>query len=130
MLASAGRPSIYFQLVVRRTKMKIVVLDGHTLNPGDLSWQGLEALGDCTVHDRTDSDQTVRRSAGADILLTNKTILSGAMLDQLGDCKYIGVLATGYNIVDIEAAARNQIVVTNVPTYSTQSVAQIGRAHV
>ena len=110
--------------------MKIVVLDGHTLNPGDLSWDQLEALGDCTVHDRTDSDQTLTRAAGAEILLTNKTVLSGAILDQLGDCKYIGVLATGYNIVDIEAAAKNQIVVTNVPTYAAQSVAQMVFAHV
>ncbi|MDP6543426.1 MAG: D-2-hydroxyacid dehydrogenase [Phycisphaerae bacterium] len=109
--------------------MKIVVLDGHTLNPGDLSWQGLEALGDCTVHDRTDADQTVPRADGAEILLTNKTVLSGAILDQLPDCKYIGVLATGYNIVDIDAAARNEIVVTNVPTYSTRSVAQMVFAH-
>ena len=110
--------------------MKIVVLDGHTLNPGDLSWEALEALGDCTVYDRTDADQTVQRAAGAEILLTNKTVLSGAMLDQLGDCKYIGVLATGYNIVDIEAAARNNIVVANVPTYAARSVAQMVFAHV
>ena len=109
--------------------MKIVVLDGHTLNPGDLSWDQLEALGDCTIHDRTDSDQTRARAAGADILLTNKTVLSGAILDQLPDCKYIGVLATGYNIVDIDAAAKNQIVVTNVPTYAAQSVAQMVFAH-
>ena len=109
--------------------MKIVVLDGHTLNPGDLSWQELEALGDCTVHDRTDPDQRVPRAAGADILLTNKTVLSGAILNQLGDCKYIGVLATGYNVVDIKAAAANNIIVTNVPTYGTQSVAQMVFAH-
>jgi glycerate dehydrogenase len=109
--------------------MKIVVLDGHTLNPGDLSWKELEALGDCTVHDRTDPDQTLSRAAGAEILLTNKTVLSGEMLDQLPDCKYIGVLATGYNIVDIEAATGNRIVVTNVPTYGTQSVAQMVFAH-
>ena len=110
--------------------MKIVVLDGHTLNPGDLSWAGLEALGDCTVHDRTNSDQTVQRASGAEVLLTNKTALSGAMLDQLGGCKYIGVLATGYNIVDIEAAGANNIIVTNVPTYAAQSVAQMVFAHV
>jgi len=109
--------------------MKIVVLDGHTLNPGDLSWDALEALGDCAVHDRTTADETLPRAAGAEILLTNKTVLSGAILDQLGDCKYIGVLATGYNIVDMEAAAKNRIVVTNVPTYSTLSVAQMVFAH-
>jgi len=110
--------------------MKIVVLDGHTLNPGDLSWQGLEALGDCTVHDRTEADRTLPRATGAEVLLTNKTVLSGAILDELPDCRYIGVLATGYNIVDIDAAARSQIVVTNVPTYSTRSVAQMVFAHV
>ena len=109
--------------------MKIVVLDGHTLNPGDLSWKELEALGDCTVHDRTEADRTLERAAGADVLLTNKTVLSAAILDQLPGCKYIGVLATGYNIVDIEAAARNHIVVTNVPTYAAQSVAQMVFAH-
>jgi glycerate dehydrogenase len=109
--------------------MKIVVLDGHTLNPGDLSWAGLQALGDCTVYDRTDADQTVQRAGGAEILLSNKTVLSGAMLDQLDGCKYIGVLATGYNIIDIEAAGRNGIIVTNVPTYSTRSVAQMVFAH-
>ena len=116
--------------ILRRTKMKIVVLDGHTLNPGDLSWQGLEALGDCTVHDRTAADQRVSRASGAEILLTNKTVLSGAILDQLPDCRYIGVLATGYNIVDIDAAGAGRIVVTNVPTYSTQSVAQMVFAHI
>ena len=110
--------------------MKIIVLDGHTLNPGDLSWDGLEALGDCTVYDRTNPDQTVQRAGGAEILLTNKTVLTGEMLDQLPDCKYIGVLATGYNVVDIEAAARNKNIVTNVPTYGTRSVAQMVFAHV
>jgi glycerate dehydrogenase len=110
--------------------MKIVVLDGHTLNPGDLSWDGLQALGDCTVHDRTNADQTVQRASGAEILLTNKTCLTGEMLGQLPGCKYIGVLATGYNVVDIEAAGRNGIIVTNVPTYGTRSVAQMVFAHV
>ncbi|MDP6635187.1 MAG: D-2-hydroxyacid dehydrogenase [Phycisphaerae bacterium] len=110
--------------------MKIVVLDGHALNPGDLSWEALEALGDCTVYDRTDDSQTVDRASGADILLTNKTVLSAEMLEQLPDCKYIGVLATGFNIVDIQAAAARNIVVANVPTYSTQSVAQMVFAHV
>jgi glycerate dehydrogenase len=109
--------------------MNIVVLDGYTLNPGDLSWTSLQALGDCTVYDRTAPDQTLARAAGAEILLTNKTVLSAATLDQLPNCKYIGVLATGYNIVDIPAAARNGITVTNVPTYSTQSVAQMVFAH-
>ena len=109
--------------------MNIVVLDGHTLNPGDLSWTSLQALGDCMVYDRTGPDQTLQRASGAEILLTNKTVLSAAMLDQLPDCKYVGVLATGYNIVDTPTATRNGITVTNVPTYSTRSVAQMVFAH-
>ena len=110
--------------------MKIVVLDGYTLNPGDLSWRQLERLGDCTIHDRTAPDQTVVRADGAQILLTNKTVLSGEVLDHLSGCRYIGVLATGYNVVDIGAAAKKQIVVTNVPAYSTRSVAQMVFAHI
>jgi len=110
--------------------MKIVVLDGYALNPGDLSWEHLEALGDCTVYDRTPADQTVPRAEGAQILLTNKTVLSGQMLNRLDDCRYIGVLATGYNVVDVAAAAERGIVVANVPTYSTRSVAQMVFAHV
>jgi len=130
MLVTAGRTfDILAGYSERSAKMKIVVLDGHTLNPGDLNWDRLGALGDCTVHDRTGANQTIERAAGADILLTNKTVLSGSILDQLPGCKYIGVLATGYNIVDIEAAARNHIVVTNVPTYAAQSVAQMVFAH-
>ena len=80
--------------------MKIVVLDGYALNPGDLSWEALEQLGDCTVYDRTAPDETIPRAADAEILLTNKTVLSAETLSQLGDCIYIGVLATGYNVVD------------------------------
>ena len=130
MLVTAGCASdIIAGYSERSAKMKIVVLDGHTLNPGDLSWDQLEALGDCTVHDRTEAERTLEQAAGAEVLLTNKTVLSGEMLDQLPDCKYIGVLATGYNIVDIEATARNRIVVTNVPTYAAQSVAQMVFAH-
>jgi len=110
--------------------MKIVVLDGYALNPGDLSWDALESLGDCTVYDRTTPEQTVDRAAGAEILLTNKTVLSADMLDKLPDCKYIGVLATGFNIVDTVAASGKNIIVANVPTYSTQSVAQMVFAHV
>ncbi len=110
--------------------MKIVVLDGYALNPGDLSWEALESLGDCTVYDRTAPDQTVQRAAGAEILLTNKTVLSADMLEQLPDCRYIGVLATGFNIVDTAAASEKNIIVANVPTYSTQSVAQMVLAHV
>ena len=104
--------------------MKIVVLDGHTLNPGDLSWSGLENLGVCTVHDRTPPDLVVERARGAAIVLTNKTIINADTIAQLPDLQYLGVLATGYNVVDIEAARRRGIPVTNVPAYSTRSVAQ------
>jgi glycerate dehydrogenase len=109
--------------------MKIVVLDGYTLNPGDLSWEGLQALGDVTIHDRTPPALTVERSAGAEVLLTNKTVLDRPALDRLPDLKYVGVLATGYNVVDLQAARERTVVVTNVPAYSTTSVAQTVFAH-
>jgi glycerate dehydrogenase len=105
--------------------MKIVVLDGYTLNPGDLSWDGLKEAGDLVVYDRTQPDQVLERSAGAEILLTNKTVLNADTLRSLSGVKYIGVLATGYNVVDIEAARLARIVVTNIPAYSTASVAQL-----
>jgi glycerate dehydrogenase len=104
---------------------RIVVLDGYTLNPGDLNWNGLEALGTLTVHEFTAADQIVSRAAGADILFTNKTPLAAETLNQLDGLRYIGVLATGYNVVDVRAAADRGIVVTNIPTYGTQSVAQM-----
>jgi len=104
--------------------MKITVLDGYCLNTGDLSWDPLRALGDLEVFDRTPADQAVARAAGSAIVLTNKTPLSAAALDQLPDLRYIGVLATGYNVIDIEAAKRHGIVVSNVPTYGTASVSQ------
>ena len=110
--------------------MKIVVLDGHTLNPGDLSWEGLEALGETTVYDRTPEDQVVARAQDAQVVLVNKVSLSRETLDQLPDLRFIGVLATGYNIVDVEAAAGRNIPVCNVPTYGTQSVAQMAFAHI
>jgi len=110
--------------------MKIVVLDGFTLNPGDLSWQGLEALGDCTVHDRTPPGQVRERAAAGDIVLTNKTVLDRSLIDDLADLRFIGVLATGYNVVDTQAARARGIPVCNVPTYGTQSVAQMVFAHV
>ncbi len=110
--------------------MRIVVLDGYTLNPGDLSWAKLESLGDCVVHDRTAPEETVSRSQGADIILTNKTVLDRRVLADLPDLKYIGVLATGYNVVDIDATAKRGIPVTNVPEYGTASVAQMVFAHV
>jgi len=105
--------------------MKIVVLDGYTLNPGDLSWDRIKKLGDTVVYDYTPFDKTVERAKGAEIVFTNKTPLGEEELSQLDSLKYIGVLATGYNVVDVEAAKRRNIVVTNVPTYSTKSVAQM-----
>ncbi len=105
--------------------MKMVVLDGYALNPGDLSWDELAQLGSLTVYDRTAPEDVLKRAEGAEILLTNKTVLTGEMLQQLPNLKFISVLATGYNIVDIEAAAALRIPVSNVPTYSTMSVAQL-----
>ena len=109
--------------------MRIVILDGHTANPGDLSWEALEQLGEVTAYDRTSPDKTAERAAGADIVLTNKVVISREVIDRLPQLKYIGVLATGYNVVDIEAAHERGIVVTNVPAYSTESVAQMVFAH-
>lgn len=105
--------------------MKIVVLDGYTLNPGDMNWQALEALGDCTVYDRTPKELVPERAAGAEIVLTNKVVLGKEQLVQLPQLRYIGVLATGYNVVDVEAARQQNVTVTNVPAYSTASVAQM-----
>lgn len=105
--------------------MKLVVLDGYTLNPGDLSWSALPAGVECQIFDRTAPDELYERSKDADILLINKTPLIDSVLKSLPSLKYIGVLATGYNIVDIEQAARQNIVVTNVPSYGTNSVAQL-----
>ena len=109
--------------------MKIVILDGYTANPGDMSWKELEALGELTVYDRTKAEETVARAAEAEIVLTNKVIISREVISQLPRLKYIGVLATGYNVVDIKAAHERGIVVTNVPAYSTESVAQMVFAH-
>ena len=110
--------------------MRIVVLDGHTLNPGDLSWAELENLGDCTIYDRTPPSETIERAQGAEILLTNKTVLNSDIISQLPNLKYIGVLATGYNVVDTLAAAQHGVWVTNVPAYSTNSVTQMVFAHI
>ena len=109
--------------------MKIVILDVYSANPGDLSWQGLEAMGEVTVYDRTKAEETVVRAAEAEIVLTNKVVISREIIAQLPMLKYIGVLATGYNVVDIEAAHERGITVTNVPAYSTESVAQMVFAH-
>src|ERR1043166_9260599 len=97
--------------------MKIVVLDGCTLNPGDLSWDELASLGECRIHDRSSPDEVVKRAADAEIVLTNKTVLTREQILNLHRLKYIGVLATGYNIVDVAAARERNIPVTNVPTY-------------
>lgn len=109
--------------------MRIVVLDGYTLNPGDLSWAGLKALGECAIHERTPADEIVARSLEAEAILTNKTPLTRRTMEQLPRLRYIGVLATGYNIVNVEAAAERGVPVTNVPTYGTQSVVQMVFAH-
>ncbi len=105
--------------------MKIVVLDGFTLNPGDLSWDNLYSLGDVVIYDRTTQDEILERSLDAEILLTNKTPLRADIITQLKSLKYIGVLATGYNVVDIEAAKKQGIAVTNIPAYGTDSVVQM-----
>lgn len=105
--------------------MKITVLDGYTLNPGDMSWEKLGELGDLTVYDRTTPTETIERAKGSEIVLTNKTVLDRKVMEQLPDLKYIGVLATGYNVVDIKAATERGITVTNIPAYSTASVAQM-----
>jgi glycerate dehydrogenase len=104
--------------------MKIVCLDGYTLNPGDNPWDDVECLGDLTVHDRTSPDEILSRAAGAEILLTNKTPLNADTLSALPDLKFISVLATGFNVVDIEAARKRHIPVSNVPVYGTDTVAQ------
>ncbi|MGE5458506.1 MAG: D-2-hydroxyacid dehydrogenase [Methanococcaceae archaeon] len=105
--------------------MKIVVLDGYGLNPGDLSWEGLRKFGSLKIYDRTSADKVLERSAQAGILLTNKTLLTRNMLKALPDLKYVGVLATGYNVIDTAAARELGITVTNIPAYSTNSVAQM-----
>lgn len=110
--------------------MKIVVLDGYCLNPGDLDWSGFEPLGSIMVYDRTPATLTVERSKDADVLLTNKTVLNAENMSQMPNLKYVGVLATGYNVVDLEYAASRGITVTNIPAYSTASVAQMVFAHI
>lgn len=104
--------------------MKLTILDAHTANPGDLSWGSLQSLASCTVHDRTPASEVLERARDCELVLTNKTVLSGDTIRALPMLRYIGVLATGYNVVDIAAAKERGIVVTNVPGYSTPSVAQ------
>lgn len=110
--------------------MKICILDGYSLNPGDLDWSPVERLGDVTLFDRTPADKIVERAADADIVLTNKVPFSADTLRQLPRLRFICVLATGYNIIDTEAAARQGVVVANIPAYSTMSVAQMDFAHI
>lgn len=104
--------------------MKIIVLDGYTLNPGDLSWDSLKKIGDLTVYDRTPADKIIERIGDAEIIYTNKTPLTKETFDKVPNVKFVGVLATGYNIVDTEAAKSKGIAVCNVPTYGTDAVAQ------
>jgi len=108
----------------------IVVLDGFALNPGDLSWEPLAALGELKVYDRTSNEKVLDRARNAQLVLTNKTLLTGDTLESLPELKYIGVMATGCNVVDLQAARRRAITVTNVPEYGTSSVAQMVFAHV
>ena len=109
--------------------MKIVILDGYSANPGDLSWQPLAQIGALTVYDRTKPEETIERAKDAEIVLTNKVLIKRPEIEQLPKLKYIGVLATGYNVVDVEAAREHGIIVTNVPAYSTESVAQMVFSH-
>ena len=114
--------------------MKIVVLDGYTLSPGDITWDGLEKFGEVTIYDRTSYNLTgidliIERAKEAEVVFTNKTPLSREVLDELPNLKFIGVLATGYNVVDVEAAKEKGIVVTNIPTYGTDTVSQMVFSH-
>lgn len=110
--------------------MNIVILDGYAANPGDISWDALKQLGELTVYPRTKANEVVERAKEADIVLTNKINLTDDVMAQLPKLKYIGILATGYNVVDVDAAHRRGIVVTNIPAYSTESVVQMTFAHI
>lgn len=110
--------------------MKIVVLDGYSANPGDLSWERLEALGELTVYPRTSTTKVVECAQDADIILSNKVKITAEVIDKLPKLKYIGVLATGYNIIDVDYARQKGIVVSNIPAYSTDSVVQMTFAHI
>ncbi|MCI7046223.1 MAG: D-2-hydroxyacid dehydrogenase [Prevotella sp.] len=110
--------------------MKITVLDGYGLNPGDMSWDELKALGDVDIFDRTPREQVVERAKDSEIILTNKVKIDDEIMSQLPQLMYVGVLATGYNVVDVKAANKRGIIVTNIPTYSTDSVAQMTFAHI
>ena len=109
--------------------MKIVILDAYTVDQGELSWSGLEELAEVEIYERTSPEEIIARCKGAEIVLTNKVILDATALNMLPRLQYIGVLATGYNVVDLEVANRQNIVVTNIPAYSTESVAQMVFCH-
>ncbi|OFZ47627.1 MAG: glycerate dehydrogenase [Bdellovibrionales bacterium RIFOXYB1_FULL_37_110] len=110
--------------------MKIVILDGNTVNPGDIDWKPLEKIGDITYYPRTNPEDVTKRSRGAEILIISKISMSREVIEQLPDLKYIGVIATGYNVVDTNFAKERGIIVTNVPDYSSDSVAQMVFAHI
>ncbi|MBR6197926.1 MAG: D-2-hydroxyacid dehydrogenase [Bacteroidaceae bacterium] len=110
--------------------MKIVILDGYTVTQNDLNWNALEDIAEVEVYERTSPEEVVTRCKGAEMVLTNKVVLDAATLNMLPRLMYIGVLATGYNVVDLEAATRQSIVVTNIPAYSTNSVAQMVFSHI
>ena len=110
--------------------MKIVVLDGFTLNPGDLSWEGLKKLGECQIFDRTKPEEVFDRISDVQVIITNKVVIDRSLINRLPVLKYIGVTATGYNVVDVQAASERNIAVTNIPAYSTDSVAQLVFSHI
>ena len=110
--------------------MRIAVMDGNGVNPGDMSWNRIEQLGELTVYPRTAPDEVLAHVGNAEIVLTNKTVFDAETISKLTNTRYIGVLATGYNVVDLDAASRHGIVVTNIPAYSTDSVAQMTFAHI
>jgi glycerate dehydrogenase len=110
--------------------MKVVILDGYTVNPGDLSWNEIAALGELDVYDRTPPEKTIERATGAEGVFTNKVLFDRSTINSLPKLKFIGVLATGYNVVDLQAATDAGILVTNIPAYSTSSVAQMVFSHI
>src|SRR5690606_10704142 len=110
--------------------MIITILDGYTVNPGDLSWEDIQDQGKCTIYDRTSPEETVDRSMDADAIFTNKVVFSKEVIQELPKLKFIGVLATGFNVVDLDAASKAGITVTNIPAYSTASVAQMVFSHI
>lgn len=110
--------------------MNIVFLDTYTLNPGDLSWEGIQALGQCTFYERTAPDEVIERCRDTELILSNKVIITNEIMEQLPRLKYVGVIATGYNIIDLKVARKKGIVVTNIPAYSTASVAQLVFSHI